>query len=109
MGRSPRTCTCTSARSSLKKRRNHNPMENHLTETATVLRATEYPQEWDNCSRDHQLTRLAVDHGAHDGGRVTLSAFSSDRESPYGFEFDISPADARRLAGWLTRAATDAE
>ena len=83
-------------------------MESHLIETATVLRATEYPQEWDDCSRDHNLTQLAVYPRDHEGGRVTLTAFSSDTESPYGFEFDISPTDARHIATWLMRAARDA-
>lgn len=84
-------------------------LESHMNETADVLRATEYPEEWDECSRDHKLTRLAVYHGGQVDGLVTMTAFGPDIESPFGFEFDITPTDARRVASWLLRAARTAE
>lgn len=50
------------------------------------------------------VTRLLVDMDAVEAGRVTLAAIG-DIDDAWGFEFDLSPADAVRLAGWLVEAA----
>jgi len=50
------------------------------------------------------VTRLLVDVDAVEAGRVTLAAVG-DIDDAWGFEFDLSPADALRLAGWLVDVA----
>lgn len=58
---------------------------------------------------DLPVDRLAVDSGCIDLRKVTISARGPDRNDAYGFEFDLEPEAARRLATEVALAATAAE
>ena len=58
---------------------------------------------------DLAIDRLGVDHGCVEPNRVTISARGPDRNDAYGFEFDLEPGDARRLAAALIAVASAAE
>ena len=78
-----------------------------------VIRAHRYPHtagpdaDQDGPSERLAVTRLLVDADAVEVGRVTVSA-AADIDDAWGFEFDISPADAVQLAAWLLVAASRA-
>jgi len=55
------------------------------------------------------LDHLTVDHGCVRSGAVTISAGGPDPNDAFGYEFDLEPDAARRLAAELVAAAHAAD
>jgi hypothetical protein len=79
-----------------------------------IIRATWYPHRSDLAddlpggALRLDLDHLSVDRDVVELGRVTLASGGSLASDPFGFEVDLSPAAARRLAALLEDAATQA-
>lgn len=67
-----------------------------------LTRAQGYPHRDDPTAPSVELacTCIGVDDDVVEG-RVTVFADTGDPDDPYGFEFDMEPAAARRLGQWL--------
>ena len=74
-----------------------------LRQRLPLTRAQGYPHSDDPAAPivDLACSHIGVDHDVVAAGRVTLFADTGDPQDPYGFEFDLEPAAARRLGQWL--------
>jgi hypothetical protein len=69
-----------------------------------LMRADAYPHEGslDQRVRRLDVTHLVVELGVAHDGAITLAATTGDDAiDPYGFEFDLEPFEARRLAAQI--------
>jgi hypothetical protein len=81
-----------------------------------VTRAQAYPHTWpvDPSPEDAPIVDLGVDHLIVDtlvrAGMVTLAASRRDAgRDAFGFEFDLTPSEARALGHQLIAAAAECE
>ena len=83
--------------------------------TFPVTRAQAYPHTWPDDSSPEEAPILGVDHFLVDTwvvkpGTVTLAASTRNAGvDAYGFEFDVTPSDARALGRQLIAAAAACE
>ena len=76
-----------------------------------LIRAGSYPHVGaaDGEIRRLDVTHLVVEFGVAQDGAITLAATTEDDDiDPYGFEFDLVPLEARRLAAQILSAVENA-